>query len=174
MKSIAYKLSHNIYHYLLLITILLTIYIQDTNSQEMKELKVYTGFVNYSDEAKKFKSYLPDLKYIIDKIKYKIPEIEPSIYLLIGTDGFFTVWFSYNFFQNHESVNDVIYYGGIELTIYRDFTDKKTEAPITVSVFHELYYVNLMNPTLEMIKTDSYSITNELIDKFALEYYRDN
>ncbi|MBN8586498.1 MAG: hypothetical protein J0M37_15520 [Ignavibacteria bacterium] len=140
----------------------------------MKELKVYTGFVNYSDEAKKFKSYLPDLKYIIDKIKYKIPEIEPSIYLLIGTDGFFTVWFSYNFFQNHESVNDVIYYGGIELTIYRDFTDKKTEAPITVSVFHELYYVNLMNPTLEMIKTDSYSITNELIDKFALEYYRDN
>jgi len=31
-----------------------------------------------------------------------------------------------------------------------------------------------MNPKFEMIKRDAYSVTNELIDKLALEYSKGN
>ena len=68
----------------------------------------------------------------------------------------------------------MIYYGGIELVVYRDFIDKKTDLTITPKVFYELYYITMVNPTVDMIKQDSYNVTNELIDKLALEYYKDN
>jgi len=143
-------------------------------AQELRGLKMFLGFTQYNNEAEKFKNYLPNLQYVINKIEYKIPELESAYNKSIIGDGFCSLWLSFNYFQNFEIQNDVIYYGGIELVVYRDFIDKKTDLTITPKVFYELYYITMVNPTVDMIKQDSYNVTNELIDKLALEYYKDN
>jgi hypothetical protein len=145
-----------------------------SDAQELKGLKMFLGFVHYSDEAETFKSALPNLEYIIDNIEYKIPEMESAYNKSIIMDGFCTLTFSYNFFRILEIQDEQIYYGGIELKVFRNFTESKFNNEISVTVFQELYFVHLMNPTFEMIKRDAYSVTNELIDKLALEYYKDN
>jgi len=143
-------------------------------TQELKGLKMFLCFIHYSESSESFKNILPTHKDIIETITYKIPEFVSAIGKPIVSEEFCSLVISYNYFQNYEITDEKIYYGAIGLKVFRDFDENRFNTKITVKVFQEEYYICMVNPSSDMIKSDAFQITNELIDKLALEYYKDN
>lgn len=135
---------------------------------------MFLCFVNFSESLNQYKYVMPSLNYTIERINERIPELKSAYGVPIIPDEFCSITLSFNIYRNYEVQDDIIYYGGIELRLYRSFKEKIFNSDIAVIAFREEYYTVLINPTADMIKDDAFKISNELFDKLALAYYKDN
>lgn len=142
--------------------------------QNLYNIKKCPVLFSYSDDSKKMKSAIPNIKEIMDLLEYEIPAI--NFQTTISNDNYDALLIiSIDFYSGYKDKYYEEYYGGVNLKIWRYFEiNQFSKNMISDIVWNDIIYFLYHDTEKDKIHKDLKDLLSRLIISFAKKYYEDN